>query len=206
MASFLPALSLREFWNTRSGGLFFAKWMIFSGTQVVLSFLAGPTVSSGNTGLLYGSVLWFLPPFLPALALFGFHWRTPAWGGVTLAIFLLAAANFQQFVALPPDTFERLLGLNLLFAALAILPQVLLLIRVRRRPFLWMLAYPLEVFVSSCIAEGTLMNPIWTFLRRAPIPWQFAVMVNNCIPRIAGLALVGLVLISLMPPVHQRDP
>lgn len=207
MASFLPIPSIREFWNAKGGGLFFIKWMVFNGAHMVGTFLFSVPFTMTNSGIhvSHSGFLWFLPPFLPPLALFGFHWRTLAWGGVTIGVVFLTALLWPHVSGLPPDIIEQLLRLSLLFASLAILPHALLLVNVRRRPFLWMLAYPFAILLSHHLDGVAMASPIWKLLKGVPVPWLFAQTVTNCLPGLAGAALVGILLIWLMPPVTKPE-
>jgi hypothetical protein len=85
MASFLPVPTIRAFWSARGGGLFFVKWMVFCAAQMILLFLPFKMLSGTNwdSGL-NPNVYWIVPPFLSGLALFGLHWRTLAWGTITI--------------------------------------------------------------------------------------------------------------------------
>jgi hypothetical protein len=207
MASFLPVPSIREIWAAKGGGLFFLKWMGLSGAQMVLSFLSRSTLTTTMPGIsiVYNGFLWFLPPFLPALALFGFHWRTLVWGGATITVFVATAAIWPQVPGLPPDILEQLLRFSLPLAGLAILPHALLLVNIRRRPLLWVLTYPAAIFVSHQIIGDRLTVLLWQQLNGIMLPGEFVRLINNCLPGLTGAALMGLLLIWLMPPVKEPE-
>jgi hypothetical protein len=200
MASSLLLSSISDIWNAKDGGVFYAKWMFCAGIQMVLIFLSD--VSS-----IFVGVLWFLPPFLPALALFGFHWRTLLWGGVTIASFVVTALFWPHVPGMPADILEQLLRTNPVIAGLAIVPHVLLLVNVRRRPFLWLLGYPLAVIFSNQVVGDRLSRLLWELLgellRGVTVPFVFPRLINNCLPGLTAAAIVGLVLVGLMPHIKE---
>lgn len=206
MASFLPMPTIREFWAARGGGLFFIKWTVFVGAQMVVSSLVGPARWT-NSGIdfICNGFLWFLPPFIPALALFGFHWRTLAWGSVTVGIFSLTEVMWPHVSGLPTDMSHTFLRLSFLLASLAALPHALLLFTVRRRPYLWLVGYPAAILVSYRFDPAFILAAFSKLFNGVPLPWTFVRTVLNCTQGLAAATLVGLLLIWLMPPIEKGE-
>jgi len=129
MTSFLPIPSIREFWAAKGGGLFFLKWMIFCGAQMILSFLPFRmlTGTSWQSGI-YPNIYWVLPPFLPGFALFGLHWRTFVWGMVTVAADTVSSSFWPDLPFPPFELPHKLLIFILLPVSLTLIPHTLLFV------------------------------------------------------------------------------
>jgi hypothetical protein len=206
MTSFLPSAIIREFWQARDGAIFFLKWMILGGAGLMITFLSGLGISVAFDGF-----SWLICPFLPALALFGFHWRTLAWGLIQMAVFMLVTIIWPQFSALPSDIFEQIARRSLLLTCLATLPQAALLVNCRCRPFLWLIAYPLSILIVDFFEDHKWTILVWKALslplQGVSLSLQSVSRLSafiNSLPALFGFAFLGIVLIWLMPPVPKE--
>jgi hypothetical protein len=79
---------------------------------------------------------------------------------IQIGVFWLTELLWPNVAGLPPDIFDQILRFSLLFVALAILPHTLLLVNVRRRPFLWILVYPSALLVPDYVDSRALASPV----------------------------------------------
>jgi hypothetical protein len=202
-APLLPVPTLREFWAAQGGGLFFFKWMIGAGMQVLFAFAVGVILlrSNWDPDLPSASLFWLLPVCLPPLVLFGFHWRGPAWCFVTIVAYFAAAAVVSTI-----EWPSSIVAVSLMGAA-----QSLLLIGVRRRAAIWLVAFPgayvLCQFIHHWIQAGGLEFTLWRRLISLGvsrlIAHEFASGMMQWTPQIIASAILGTVFVWLMPPADR---
>jgi hypothetical protein len=197
--SVLPLPKFRELRSAQSGGVFFIKWMICASIQAIISTAAGVAVISTNRGLPepFGPILWIVPMFLPAWALFGFRWRAWAWWVCSVAAF------FVWYYYLHWWNWR-----NIRWIALPMVPQGLLLIGARHRAALWLVAYPLaqsmDVLFNWRMSTGKLLSLVeafWTWIDKVPFVRVYGAILGWNGTRMFAAVVLGTMLAWLMPPI-----
>lgn len=202
-----PSLSFaRNVWDAKGGGLFFIKWIVFCSAQMLLSLLpfqklSGTTWESG----VYPNFYWILPPFLMGLAFFGLHWRTLAWGIVTIvagsvSFWLWPDPSFLSF-----DHPNKYLIFDLLPVSLTLIPHTCLLAGTRRRAVMWPLISPAIFVTADFLERSGCERFLWNQLTGFRIPFSYFNTINACLPGLISFAVAGLAVVALMPPIGNQS-
>lgn len=192
---FLPFPKAREFWEEKTGSLFFIKWMIASGIYVV-STLASRMILlkyTSDPNLPPKIIAFAIPAFLPAVVLFGFRWRALVWG-IVLVILEAANSPFPETGSWPRWYIP---------IALTALLQTPLLISVRHWPWLWFVAYSIAQSIAFRIEHSLFGHTAWVRLLSLGLSGEMAQAVVYCAPQMIAAAILGLALICLMPPTKM---
>ena len=193
----LPFPKLRDVLNAQSGMLFFLKWMICAATGGV--FKAACLFGMLNSGIQFGTVenlvFYTVPIALQMWALFGHGWRLWGWIAATFGVAMLLTM------------FGRggywMIWLTAAFANAVV--QTPLLIAVRRRPALWLLAVPLaSLFEFLVLGKTPIQGTVRSWISSLPLGpmgsfWAFAQLRTGV--ELMMAMILGATLAWLMPPV-----
>ncbi|HET6408953.1 MAG TPA: hypothetical protein VFG14_13790, partial [Chthoniobacteraceae bacterium] len=174
----------------QAGSAFFIKWMICAGAQVVMASFAQKEYLFGTTQFVaegrFDAFQCIIPAAFPAWALFGFTWRFIAWIAAVALVYTLPF--FSTY--LPPSYPV------ILIAAL----HCVLLFGKRRRPVIWLFAFPATNAINLYDSQADLLRMIWNAIRAIPFTGSWSVVIVWNWFQMLTAIILGATLAWLMPP------